>query len=98
MNVVINCRTAAPGSLQTDEETQPISVYPNPAANELLVNTGSETAKSIQLTDIAGRTVLQMQPLNSMVNLNTTELPEGVYLIRIETSHGMETREIIISR
>lgn len=98
MNVIINCRTAAPGSLQTNEETQPISVYPNPAANELLVNTGSETAKSIQVTDIAGRTVLQMQPLNSMVNLNTSELPEGVYLIRIETSHGMETREIIISR
>jgi hypothetical protein len=97
MNVVINCRTAAPGSLQTNEE-QPISVYPNPASNELLVNTGSETAKSIQITDVAGRTVLQLQPLNSIVNLNTSELPEGVYLIRIETNHGIETREIIISR
>jgi Secretion system C-terminal sorting domain len=97
MNVVINCRTAAPGSLQTEEE-QPISVYPNPASNELLVNTGSETAKSIQITDVAGRTVLQIQPLNSVVNLNTSELPEGVYLIRIETNHGIETREIVISR
>ena len=98
MNIIIlNCRTAAPGSLQTEEE-QPISVYPNPASNELLVNTGSETAKSIQITDVAGRTVLQLQPLNSIVNLNTSELPEGVYLIRIETNHGIETREIIISR
>jgi hypothetical protein len=88
------CRLGNDGN-ETDAHT--LSVFPNPASNEINVNSRNEVAGMIELTDLTGRVVMQTKPQTNLVVLNVAELPEGAYLIRVTTSAGIQTQEVIIS-
>ncbi|MCA6363125.1 MAG: T9SS type A sorting domain-containing protein [Bacteroidetes bacterium] len=75
-----------------------ISVYPNPASDEIQVAVSNQVAELIEITDLTGRVVLKTKPQNSLTLLNIAELPQGAYLIKIYTRSHTETREIIIHR
>jgi Secretion system C-terminal sorting domain len=77
--------------------SETLQVFPNPASQQLTVFTGSYTASKIEITDLAGRVVLSTKPQSNKVELKIADLPEGSYLIRVETLSGIETREIIVT-
>ena len=72
------------GASVTESETDLISIYPNPATNEINF-TGASTG-SIEIFDLSGRLVLN----NSMVStLNVSALNSGLYLIVIKDVNGV---------
>lgn len=76
-------------------ETADINVYPIPAGKTLIINCSS-LITSIQIIDIQGRVVKVINANSSMSNINTEELQNGVYYLRLSTNKGVINRKITI--
>ena len=74
-----------------------IMVYPNPAADEVFIQSDNTITK-IVVTDLIGNLVIQ-QTENPVQRINTTSLQNGAYLIKAFTDKGLtDTKKLIISR
>jgi len=71
-----------------------ISLYPNPVANILTIETNATFAiTSVQLYDVLGRLVLQKEA--DFQKVDVSSLPAGLFMIVIETNKGLFTEKII---
>jgi uncharacterized delta-60 repeat protein len=62
-----------------------ISVYPNPAREELNINTTNDiTISEIEITDVNGRLILIQK--NNLNKINIDNLKQGIYFIKIKTT------------
>lgn len=69
-----------------------ISVYPNPAQNELKLNT-NESIESVQIMNMNGAIVRSVSGNNNIVSLN--DLESGVYILNVSTESGAYTVKFI---
>jgi hypothetical protein len=69
-----------------------ISVFPNPAYDELTVQSDNAPITGITITNLLGQTVYssQLAVLGLQASINILALPRGVYLIRVNPSAGSE--------
>ncbi|OUJ69123.1 T9SS-dependent M36 family metallopeptidase [Hymenobacter crusticola] len=80
-----------------------LAVYPNPANSQLTVRTliSSRTPVQVSLLTVLG-TVLQKTEVPAAImqqegmQLNTTSLAAGLYLVKISTSDGIVTKKILV--
>lgn len=74
-----------------------LSVYPNPAQRELHLNLpGSKGHLTAQLTDATGRTVLSRELPAAETTLPLPELPQGIYLLTVQTEKQVYRRKVVI--
>ena len=74
-----------------------IIVYPNPASDEVFIQSDNTITK-IVVTDLIGNLVIQ-QTENPVQRINTASLQNGAYLIKAFTDKGLtDTKKLIISR
>lgn len=76
-----------------------ISVYPNPAKNELFIkNDLHSSIDKIEMFDITGRSVKKQISLDSLglYTLDTSSLAGGVYMLHIDIEGKSLTKKIII--
>lgn len=74
-----------------------VSIYPNPAADQLTIETKDVLAQSVELFDYQGR-VVQLQNNtgeNSVIQINLSNFSDGLYLIKLTTEEGVVTRKIV---
>ncbi len=87
--------------MSIDELAGPGSVrlYPNPARDILFIeSTGGSVIHNIALYSMLGATVYQSQPNTAQHTITTSELPSGVYMIRVQTAVGTTIERIEIVR
>jgi aminopeptidase N len=73
-----------------------ISVYPNPAENDLVVDfRNNNSEKSLTLTDVLGRTVNVLKTSESTVQLNISYLSKGVYYVNIQMNAENRTVKFV---
>ncbi len=97
--------TLVPSSIKGLNSLGGVSIYPNPAADEVHIRytaTGNEQA-TISLTDMVGRTVGERLVENVTAGVNTinysvASLPPGVYLMRIQTATNSVVRQITVGK
>ena len=95
------------GSIVSDVETlksiHQVKVYPNPATEKALLeynlNTTAEVAVSV--TDISGRTVLQLDKTAKAAGkysdeLNISDLSSGMYFVKLEIGNQVMTQKLTI--
>lgn len=80
-----------------------MSLYPNPARDQVFINLNSETAQDISLNVIAinGQHVLSEKVLKAEVGtnifgLNTSDWSAGVYLIHISGSKDLKAHQMLV--
>ncbi|MDJ0367617.1 M36 family metallopeptidase [Hymenobacter sp. H14-R3] len=80
-----------------------LEAYPNPAQNRLIVRTQLSSTAPMQVTmiDLMGKTVLRAsvpttQMQQSGVELNTSQLATGLYIVRVSTTEGSYTTKVTI--
>ena len=73
----------------SEEVVDVISVYPNPAKDQLFVM--AENLQMVEVYNVFGQQV--MTSMESILNL--TELTEGVYFVRVVCEGGMFTKRIV---
>ncbi|NTV85053.1 MAG: T9SS type A sorting domain-containing protein, partial [Bacteroidales bacterium] len=80
----------------------PLSTYPNPANDKLNISFSEALQGSviILLSDLTGRTVYSRQvedmKMNSVYTINTADLKEGIYMMKVSSEKGSATRKIIV--
>lgn len=82
------------------EETllsQSVDVYPNPAQGYFNIETYEAKMKQITVIDIQGKAVVERNVSDNNVNIVTTQLETGIYLIKIDTDKGMVTKRLVIN-
>ncbi len=89
-----NCTTLSSSAFTVRD----YKIYPNPASNKLVVNAGKNLGDvSISLIDINGRKVLDKNAeLFGEVELNTSSLKSGLYILKIKGQHINTNQKIVI--
>ncbi|MCB9222822.1 MAG: T9SS type A sorting domain-containing protein [Crocinitomicaceae bacterium] len=83
-----------------ENEVSEIRVYPNPSNGNFIVDLGTMTFESlkdarINLFDISGRNVMQIQPTSSIVQIDADHLSKGTYLLQLYTRSGTVTKKLL---
>jgi hypothetical protein len=71
------------------------NVYPNPFTDEVTIATDWKSEKSVELFTISGRRVKVLKTLDQNVQMDMTDLPKGVYVLRILSTEGTIVEQIV---
>jgi hypothetical protein len=73
-------------------------IYPNPANQEFGVMSPEFGVKSVEVYDMFGKKVLSQQQTtnNKQQTIDVSELPEGIYLVRLSTREKFVTQKIAV--
>jgi hypothetical protein len=63
------------------------TVFPNPFSNKLSIESSISIIQSIEIIDILGNTLVTLKPKNSNTSIDTTQLSQGVYLLKIQSNN-----------
>lgn len=78
------------------------SVYPNPVSESLYIETRGQHVKSLQLYDMNGRIVYTNNKLSSAyvltVPVANLHINQGIYVLKVQTSKGIENIKIVINK
>lgn len=72
-----------------------LSIYPNPFADQLAVQSQKTRIERIELFDNIGRLILNRSLSSKYETLELSTIQEGSYLLRITTDKGVLTRKLI---
>ena len=65
-----------------------VTLYPNPAHNEIILQTTGSSLKEVVITNLLGQTVRDIKmPLVDNLKINIADLPVGAYLVRINNAY-----------
>ena len=75
-----------------------LKLFPNPAKDYVTVSTGENALGGfLQLTDVAGRTVLRERLQSATFNIQTSAMAAGVYFVKVYSLKGSGiTRKLVI--
>lgn len=80
------------------EDQNPISIYPNPATHYISID-NDVNVQEITIYSLTGRKVLSFKDVEAEERYDVTELPSGMYLVRIvDTSNKIITTQRISKR
>lgn len=71
------------------------AVYPNPASNVLNIDAKNAAIKSIQMTDLNGRTVKTVNTNEMTQQVNIADLNAGVYFLKVTSDLGTGTTKVV---
>ncbi|MFY0629734.1 MAG: T9SS type A sorting domain-containing protein [Flavobacteriaceae bacterium] len=78
-------------SLDDDSTLNDYKIYPNPSSNFIKIS-GAENIKSITLLDLTGKVLKVIENKNE---IGISELPRGIYLLKINSDKGIAIRKVI---
>ncbi|HPQ07712.1 MAG TPA: T9SS type A sorting domain-containing protein [Bacteroidia bacterium] len=74
-----------------------IQIYPNPA-NEFIYIDGVNPMSKIEMYDAIGKLIITEKVISNSIKLNTHNLDEGVYFIRITSNESVLNKKVIIKK
>jgi hypothetical protein len=81
------------------EELTTLTVYPNPAANELSISISEEMVNAVYtITDLAGKTVLTDNFTTTFMNVDLSTLVVGQYILTVSSENEVMTEKITVVR
>lgn len=71
-----------------------LEIYPNPAQNQVTINTGVQGNKDVVVYDITGKKVMAANMKSNKLDVNT--LNAGIYIIEVTQNGNSNTQKLII--
>jgi len=94
-STVVFTRTVVVTSLNNNELSQSIQIYPNPAKDKISVQSNHiNIIQSIQILDTKGVEIARSS--ENVQEINLTSVPKGLYLVLVKTSEGNAVKKLII--
>jgi len=94
--------SAAAARIMQDSQfdSKDLIVYPNPAQNFIQVELlGNQSGKSnIQVIDFQGNIIKSLNTDSSKIYINTENIRDGIYILRVQNNSGIKTTNIIIKK
>jgi putative transposon-encoded protein len=77
-------------------EADVVKIYPNPTTGQLKIENGELKIENIAIYDMMGQTVSYlMSHISHPISIDISNLPSGIYFIRIRTEAGIVTKKIV---
>jgi aminopeptidase YwaD len=80
----------------SSQSTQNVRITPNPAQNFVQIEHNFAGNVQILLTDLNGKTVLTQEFARNKIQLNTTDVPNGIYLLHLIQNENRSHHKLII--
>ncbi len=76
-----------------------LKVYPNPASNMVYIDAGEHLLQELYVINMLGESVIFMSnPAVSKASINTSQLPPGIYFLRLKTGNNHTQHKLIIAK
>lgn len=87
-------------SLRNDFSSAKVTLYPNPVTTELTVKAGERSIiRKVDLHDLNGKLTATRSSTGTVLSMNVSALPAGIYLLKISFDDGsVESRKVLIVR
>jgi hypothetical protein len=72
-----------------------LALYPNPTAGEFTLELNNGLEKTIEISDITGRVILQSNFSNDKTNLNINSFSNGIYFVKIQSNNSVEILKVV---
>ena len=82
LNIVLEFVVSVP-----EFATGKLNMYPNPAASYFILNMKEEGSADLRINDLTGRTVLQKTIENPTGRIDVGHLPNGIYVVTLQTGN-----------
>ena len=76
-------------------ENGELTIYPNPTTGQLTIDNGQLTIDNVEVFDVYGRKVGAYPCGRPETTINISELPAGVYFLRIKTEQGEVVKKVV---
>lgn len=88
------------GTNEIDNAINKVMIYPNPANEKITVDLSNSktTIATIKLMNIVGETMLVEQTNDVKYQLDLSSVPNGVYLIQVQSNNSTSTNRIVVQR
>jgi hypothetical protein len=105
----IDCIPAAPGgrtkshaitneeakSMDNAKNENEINLYPNPTNGVFQVQLGTVTNGNLEVLDYTGKIVLKQNINGNALQLDISEMPKGMYIIKVNSTNAQQVSKII---
>jgi len=75
------------------ENKELISIFPNPATDELTIET--QLTSEIEISNLEGQVVKKFEVNDGKLSIDISDLNSGIYIIRVQTDKGITTKKFI---
>jgi hypothetical protein len=82
---------APTASVNDNQLSKTISIYPNPVKNQLFINS-QETIQSVEIFNLLGKKVLTSNSTNSV---DVSSLSKSVYILKLTSDNGVSTKRFV---
>lgn len=72
-----------------------IRIYPNPVQDHLTIEIGSEKSFNVRVTDLSGKLLIEDKLEGGQIQMNTSLLTSGMYLLELDIDGGVEKVKIL---
>jgi len=81
-----------------DKQLADVKIYPNPANQQFTIEHPDLIIQQVQLYDIKGKLQQKYTVNNHIYTFDISQLSQGMYFLKIETSQGIITRKLQLLR
>jgi hypothetical protein len=87
--------------IEENNQLSSINIFPNPATNQLTIETGQLKIKSVEIYDVVGERLLCTLTPNpspsgeGSASIDVSKLSPGMYFVRVRTEKGEVVKKII---
>jgi hypothetical protein len=72
-----------------------VSIYPNPATDEVIIDTKFAAPTSIEITDCRGANIYQ-DDVTGVVTLSTRNWPKGLFIVCLRSKNKVEYKKLML--
>ncbi len=95
-SVQATCNSSiAPSAINENVLANQVSLYPNPALNELTINAEDLTIQSIKIIDLTGKMVLSNSFNQSSKTIDISSLDKGSYILMLDSEKGLVSKKFV---
>jgi hypothetical protein len=84
------------------ELSSAINIFPNPTSGNVTIDATNlaQNVNQINILNVQGQMVFAFNQLGSkaVFDLNLTNLPEGIYVVQLQTSAGVLSKRLILNK
>lgn len=88
----------SPVGISSPDISGAVSLYPNPSASEVLLNSAQSFIGKLIVRDLSGNECLSLQKYSSGQRIDVRSLPAGLYTIEVLTVNGFIRKKLSIFR
>ncbi len=73
-----------------------VSIFPNPAVNELNIVFNNQKASDVSLVDVLGNVVANYKQVKGNLVINTTKIASGIYTLVVNNNDASQREKVVI--